>query len=123
MKMAISFPKNVLQPVRDYLKSMQKTLERRRKKLDKEDPFKDPARVNDNAAVDADAAEISGHDRVDALRTEVDKRLIMIRKALTKINVGKYGLCESCGKMIDTDRLAVNPTAELCIDCESKRKK
>lgn len=123
VKNVIQFPKRVLSPIRDYLVNMQKSLERRRKQLDKEDPFADPSRVNDNAASDADAAEISGHDRVVALKYDVDKRLINVRKALTRIKIGKYGLCESCGKLIDTDRLAVNPTAEFCIECEKKRKK
>ncbi len=118
MKVKIPFPKQVLSPIKNYLSSMQHILERRKKGLDKEDPFKDPARVDDNAAIDADAAEISGHDRVEALRFEIDRRLIMVRKALTKIKVGRYGLCENCGKMIDTDRLAANPTSELCINCE-----
>lgn len=117
----ISFPMQVLKPVKSYLLAMQRKLEQRKQKLDTEDPFSDPARANDNAALDADAAEISGHDRVEALKTEVDKRLIMVRKSLTKIKLGRYGLCESCGKMIDTDRLAANPTSELCINCEKKK--
>lgn len=122
MKVKIFFPRQVLAPIGKYLSSMQAVLESRKKKLDKEDPFQDPDRVNDNAAMDADAAEISGHDRVEALRFEIDKRLVMVRKALTKIKVGRYGLCESCGAMIDTDRLAANPTSELCINCEKKKK-
>ncbi len=121
MKRVPFLPKNILKPMKNYLVSMQKRLERRRTKLDSEDPFSDTDRVNDNAATDADAAEISGHDRVEALRQEVDRRLITIRKTLTKMKFGKYGLCESCGKMIDTDRLAINPTAELCMRCAKKR--
>ena len=121
MKKMISFPKKVLKPVKDYLSSMQQRLERRKKRLSSEDPFSDKERVNDNAASDTDAAEISGHDRVEALRQEVDKRLINVRKALTNIKLGKYGMCEECGKMVDTDRLAANPTAELCMDCIKKK--
>lgn len=118
----IKFPVKVLKPLRDYLVSQQRRLERRKGNLIREDPFSDSSRVNDNAASDAEAAEISGHDRIEALRGEMDRRLITIRKALTKIRLGKYGLCEECGRMIDTDRLAVNPTAELCIRCEQKKR-
>lgn len=118
----MKFPAKVLRPIRDYLVAMQKRLEKRRRSIVAEDPFSHRARVNDNAP-DADAAEISGHDRAEALRDEVDRRLITIRKALTKIKLGKYGLCEKCRRMIDTDRLAVNPTAELCIACEKKKRK
>ncbi len=122
MKRVIMFPAKVLRPIYNYLKSVQRRLERKKKDLKSEDPFSDPSRVNDNAATDADAAEISGHDRVEALRQEVDRRLIQVRKALTKIKIGKYGSCENCGRLIDTDRLSVNPTAELCMKCERKRK-
>lgn len=118
----IKFPVKVLKPLRDYLVSQQRRLERRKGNLIREDPFSDSSRVNDNAASDAEAAEISGHDRIEALRGEMDRRLITIRKALTKIRLGKYGLCEECGRMIDTDRLAVSPTAELCIRCERKKR-
>jgi DnaK suppressor protein len=123
MRRVIKFPAKVLRPIKDYLMAMQKRLEKRRRNIVAEDPFSDSSRVNDNAASDADAAEISGHDRAEALRDEVDRRLITVRKALTKIKLGRYGLCEECGKMIDTDRLAVNPAAELCMKCEKKKRK
>ncbi len=123
VKRMIAFPIKILRPIEQYLNSMRRKLEQRRQAIRMEDPFSDPGRVDDNAATDADAAEISGHDRAEALRTEVERRLITIRKALTKIKLGRYGLCEKCGKMIDTDRLAANPAAELCIDCAKKREK
>jgi RNA polymerase-binding transcription factor DksA len=37
------------------------------------------------------------------------------------VKLGKYGICEKCGKMIDTDRLAINPEATTCIDCEKDK--
>lgn len=114
---SIKLPLKVLKPVSEYLKSEEVKLEKRKKDLDSEDPYKDTERVNDNAAVDTDAAEENGHERVAALKLEIDKGLIFIRKALTKIKLGKYGLCDNCGKLIDTDRLAINPTASLCIKC------
>lgn len=119
----IKFPLKVLQPVKKYLKDKEKKLKKRKKALEAEDPFANPDRVNDNAAVDTDAAEEAGHDRVAALKQEVDKTLIRVRKTLTKIKLGKYGLCESCKKLIDTDRLAIDPTATDCIKCAKKTKK
>lgn len=116
-----SFPASVLQPIRDYLMSRQQKLEKRRQDLSAEDPFTDTERVDDNASLDTDAAEISGHDRVMALKHEVDKGLIEIRKTLTRIKLGKYGLCSNCGRMIDTDRLSLEPTAELCVVCQREK--
>ena len=34
-----------------------------------------------------------------------------------------YGICEDCGKMIDTDRLMIYPEATLCVSCEAKKEK
>lgn len=37
--------------------------------------------------------------------------------ALTKITVGDYGICESCGDDISPKRLQAIPWARLCVDC------
>jgi DnaK suppressor protein len=117
----IVFPKNILRPIQQYLTNRENVLNKRKKDLKAEDPFADPDRLNDNAAVDAEAAEQFGHERVEAMKREVDKGLINVRKALTKIKVGNYGMCEGCGAMIDTDRLAIDPTARYCMKCQSKK--
>ena len=116
----IGFPATILKPIRDHLLDKERQLKQREKELTAEDPFSNEERLNDNAAVDTEAAEQFGHERVEAIRREVDKALINVRKALTKIKVGKYGLCESCGQMIDTDRLAIDPTVRLCLTCEKR---
>lgn len=120
----IRFPANLVRPIRDYLVGEEKRLKDQKKRLDSEDPFKVADRENDNAAVDTEVAELIGHERVTTIKTElVDKSLINIRKALTRIKLGRYGVCGNCGKMIDTDRLAIYPTAEFCVDCERKAEK
>ena len=120
MKSIIQFPAKLLAPLREYLQHQQMKLMKSKSELKREDPFSDSLRVDDNADIGKEAAEQFGHQRSEALRSEVDKILINIRKTLTKIKIGKYGLCEKCGKLIDTDRLAINPTAELCMDCQNK---
>ena len=122
-KPVIKFPAQVLKPIVHFLRREEKKLVNREKDLKKEDPFSDTSRLMDNAAADADAAEQFGHARVEAIRKEIDRRLIDIRKALGRIKIGHYGTCESCGKMIDTDRLMVKPEATLCIECERKKGK
>lgn len=123
MKNPIVFPAHILEPVRKFLSREARRLEKRKRTLEKEDPFADTTRLADNAASDADAAEQFGHARSEAMRKEIDRRLIDIRKALTKIKIGKYGICEKCGKMIDTDRLMIKPEATSCISCERKKEK
>lgn len=119
---AVSFPANVLQPLVSYLKKEEKRLKNAKKGLDSQDPFKDSNRVDDNAG-DADAVEQIVHERVFAGRMEITKALVEIKKTMTRVKLGRFGTCTSCGKMIDTDRLAINPTAELCIECVRKQEK
>ena len=120
-KMKIKFPRKILKPIENFLRQKENKLKKQKEDLKKEDPYTDTSRVNDNAASDAEAAEESGHERITALRKEIDKALIEIRKTLTRIRLGKYGTCEKCGRMINTDRLAIKPTATLCIECEKKK--
>ena len=77
----------------------------------------------DNASPDADAEEQFGHARVSAIKEELNLKSKHIKKALERIKSGKYGICEDCGNMIDTDRLAAIPEASLCASCAKKREK
>ncbi len=119
----IAYPEEVLRPVRDYLSGRLFGLERRKKELVKSDPYEDKARLDDNAAMDADAAETTGHMEVSAVKQAMDRSIIQVRKALSRIKFGKYGVCEKCGKMIDTDRLMIMPETTICVDCERRREK
>lgn len=116
------FPSQVLKPVEKYLKDEEKRLKVTKKELKNADPFVIGNRDDDNS-VDADVAENVQHDRAYAMRLSVSKSLVAVRKALTRIKLGKYGICQGCGKMIDTDRLAVTPTAEYCLECAKKAEK
>jgi len=117
------FPINILKPIEDVLKKQKANTEKKMVELAKEDPFTDTDRLNDNASVDTDVKEQVGHERVEAIKLELSRNLVRIRKALTKIKIGKYGICERCHKIIDTDRLAIMPEAELCLECEKKKEK
>lgn len=113
----VKFPANILGPIGNFLRQEIDKLSRRQKELKEVDPFNDPRRVNDNAASDTEAQEQVGHEQVVALKEQVGRRLIQLRKALTRVKLGKYGICEKCKKMIDTDRLMIMPEATLCADC------
>ena len=119
----LKFPSNVLMPVARFLTARLHTLEKRKKEISKEDPFADTSRVDDNAAPDIEADEQYGHARTSAIKKEISKSIIGIRKALTRIKLGKYGICEECGQMIDTARLIAYPEAILCAKDARKREK
>jgi DnaK suppressor protein len=114
-------PNQMLHSMKLLLSNKERQLEKRKRELKAEDPFADPDRLNDNAAIDMEAAEQSGHERVTAINREVDKMLIRVRKALTSIRLGKFGICEDCGQMIDTNRLAIDPTVQYCVECAKKK--
>jgi len=96
-------------------------LKTRIEELKQQDPFEDPDRLKDNAASDTEANEEAGHERMTALITELEKSLTYVQTSLTRMNEGSYGICESCQKPIEAERLHVIPTAVLCFSCEGKK--
>lgn len=120
-KPRIVFPASVLWPVGEFLKGRLALLQRRKKEIEKEDPFKDTDRIIDNASPDTEAAEQFGHARTSAIRQQLQRSIIQTRKAITMLRIGRYGICEDCGKMIDTDRLIVYPETTLCARDAAKR--
>ena len=119
----IQYPKKLLSPVGNFLQASIKKLEKRKKDIEKEDPFQDTSRVVDNASPDTDAAEQFGHARTSAIKEQLDRKIIQTKQALARVRVGKYGICADCKKFIDTDRLMAYPEVTLCIKCERKREK
>lgn len=117
----IHFPATVLAPVNQFLHDQLKRLERNKQKVEQSDPFKSESRIDDNAAPDTEAEEQFGHAMTEGLRDQLDRRIIQTRKAVTRLRIGKYGICENCGKMIDTDRLMIYPEATKCINCEKTK--
>ncbi len=116
------FPNEVLGSLRTHLEGEKTRMSARINELSTQDPFRDPERVTDNAATDTEASEESNHDRVSALVDQLREQLSAIDGALSRIADGTYGFCTHCGAMIDTDRLAIVPTATLCLACEHKKK-
>lgn len=47
-----------------------------------------------------------------------EQSLRNIDTALEKIENGTFGVCETCGKKINKERLKAVPYARLCIDCQ-----
>lgn len=119
----IQFPSKLLDPVRAFLQDRLTKLEKTKKSVSKDDPFKNTARISNNASPDTEAEEQFGHARASALKEQIDRRIIQTKKALAMIKIGKYGICEDCGNMIDTDRLMIYPDATLCANDQAKREK
>ena len=122
MNNIFKYPAKVLLPIKNYLKTREEKILNRKKELSESDPFNNEDRMTDNIATDAGAAKKFEHEKSVAVSSELDKTLINIRKALAKIKIGKYGFCDGCGEMIDTDRLSVDPAISMCVKCANKEK-
>lgn len=122
-KLNMQYPRNILQPVLDYLKKLEGDLLHRKRALAKEDPFADSTRLNDNASDDTEAAEQNGHVQAETMSQETTDALLRVRGAMKRVDDGTYGKCAKCNEMIDTDRLGIDPTADLCMNCAKKLNK
>lgn len=68
------------------------------------------------------ASETFEIEKNRALKANEVTHLRMVNEALDRIDNGKYGICEFCGKEISVERLEAIPFANLCITCETKEK-
>ncbi len=53
------------------------------------------------------------------LRGREQKLLKKIDEAISRIDGGTYGVCESCGGQINIKRLEARPVTTLCIECKT----
>jgi DnaK suppressor protein len=67
----------------------------------------------DAGSVTAERTEVLG--LVDSIKGQLDD----VDAALARIETGKYGECENCGKDIPAARLEARPASILCIDCKT----
>lgn len=117
------FPKNLLKPVGVFLSEKLNLLRLNRKRIASDDPFNNKTRDLESAAIDTEAEEQFEHARIVAIKRELNEKAKQIKRALIRVKKGKYGICENCLKMIDTDRLAIYPEATLCASCSKKKEK
>lgn len=70
----------------------------------------------------SDESDLSSATLEQGMRVQLRNREAMFMKkideALSKIQSGTFGTCESCEEDIELSRLEVRPTANLCICCK-----
>ena len=119
-KLVLNFPNSLLLPIKQFLEKELVSLKRRKQQLKKDDPFLAGDRSNENS-FEEDLDEQIGHIDNEIKVKFLSKQIAQLRTALTRLKLGKYGICEKCGKMIDTDRLAAEPEATTCVKCTKER--
>lgn len=121
-KEVVKFPMNLILPIKDFLEGEMVKMKITKKKIEQADPFSDEGRSLDNS-VEEDLDEQLGHFDAQIKSRFVDRQIVQIRKALARIKIGKYGICEVCGEMIDTERLAIKPETTVCVKCKKESEK
>jgi len=58
-----------------------------------------------------------------AIEERIKGLIVSVEHALQKFEDGTYGLCDSCGKKIDPERLEALPQASLCLECKTSQSK
>jgi DnaK suppressor protein len=115
----LRFPEKLLSPIKSFLEKELVKIKRQKKNIKAEDPFLDPNRATENSP-EEDVDEQIGHFDTEIKVNFLNKRIVQLRKSLTRLKIGKYGICEKCGQMIDTDRLAISPEATQCVKCSKE---
>ncbi len=67
--------------------------------------------------------EVYMQDMQNSLTIHEVGKLDNIENALSKIENGKYGICEECQEQIDEERLDILPETNLCSDCAKHQPK
>lgn len=110
------------------LKEFKKKLLEEREKLVKELEYESGQISKTQVESSGDLSAYSNHmadQGTETERREVTSQMLSTRKtalyeidlALRKINEGKYGFCESCGRPIGKRRLKFLPQARKCMKC------
>jgi DnaK suppressor protein len=90
--------------------------------LNKTSEFKnEQTRAYSQVAEEAEAASLDLSNSMSIQLHERDRSaLFHIERALSKLEEGKFGECESCGDAIEMKRLKARPFACLCISCQEE---
>jgi DnaK suppressor protein len=67
-----------------------------------------------------DGASVTEAERIVTVTEDLQDILAQVNSALTRMNEGKYGVCQRCGRPIAEQRLEAFPYVAYCIECQSQ---
>ncbi len=107
-------PANFIKNIKNILKKKEAEIETEQTQLLSEDPYLAEGRDSvDEYLDDAKEDEFKAVNDLRLASLATIKR--QVRKALGKINIGSYGICEVCGEPINKERLIAYPEATTCV--------
>jgi DnaK suppressor protein len=69
------------------------------------------------------AMELESYIEALPIEYRLEKKLALVKEAIKKIEKGKYGVCEKCGRNISEARLKIVPEAKFCVKCQGQKQK
>jgi DnaK suppressor protein len=111
----------IAQPKMDQLRT---ELEVQRENLRREiaeqggNPDADEADIDVERGFADSAHSTAERARMLSVMKALRANLRWVDRALTKMDLGTYGVCERCGNPVGIERLEALPWAILCIDCK-----
>ncbi len=113
------------------LKEFEKRLIKEREKMMRELEYEGDQIAKTQIESSGDLSAYSNHmadQGTETERREITSQILSSRRealfdidlALKKVNQGKYGLCERCGKPISKRRLKFLPQARNCMKCSDR---
>jgi RNA polymerase-binding transcription factor len=103
----LAFKKKLIKQRQELLSEAEQTLNN--KLSTEKESFPDPT---DQAVAELD------NNFLLKLRGREQRLIKKIDEAISRIDSGTYGICESCGEQISVKRLEARPMTTLCIDCK-----
>ena len=70
-----------------------------------------------NGSLEESADEVEEFTNLLPLEAKLELQLLDVKRALKKMEMDSYGLCEKCGKKISEKRIKVLPEAKFCSKC------
>jgi len=117
--------KKLIEELKEKLEAQKISIKKELEKFATEDPklehnwdAKFPQR--EDSDTDEQADDVTEYDNALSLEHSFESKLKNITHALEKIEQGKYGTCEICGKEISEERLLACPEAKTCMKCGQK---
>ncbi|MFH1854815.1 MAG: TraR/DksA C4-type zinc finger protein [bacterium] len=97
---------------KEFIAQQKKAIEKQIKVLEgdaKNPKYEDVGSTNEDSAL-----EFEEFENKVALGREAKTELVDLKRALKKIDEGKYGICEKCSEEIEHGRLKAFPASRFC---------
>ncbi|MEK7610960.1 MAG: prolipoprotein diacylglyceryl transferase family protein [Patescibacteria group bacterium] len=119
--MEANLSKDFLQKIKDRLMRYLHRINEQEAQVKSEDNESRNEDASRNSEFEDEAENENQHTLAQTIGASLSQMKNQIKKAMLRMNSGKYGICERCGGPIDKARLEAFPEATLCLRCEQLR--